>query len=166
MEIKLPPGGNLEQIKRIEAVAITLMAKHGLRPGQAGGWSFKWGNAAKVGGTCSYKTRTLRFSAPLFSLWTTAQAVDLIKHEIAHALAGEGHHHDEIWWKIARDIGATGSRCWGKLGEKSIPPTWKGTCPKGHVRYAYRKPKQARCCGICSPHVFDARYIRKWEPNQ
>ena len=32
-------------------------------------------------------------------------------HEIAHALAGHEHNHDEVWKATARSIGCDGCRC-------------------------------------------------------
>lgn len=35
---------------------------------------------------------------------------DTVLHEIAHAIAGNEHHHDRVWRDCAQRIGCTGSR--------------------------------------------------------
>ncbi|MBI1336000.1 MAG: hypothetical protein GC164_03455 [Phycisphaera sp.] len=95
------------------------MTEHGLI---AGGWLLRWGNGRRQFGVCEIKhtrnrrtgktttTRTIRLSRHLALLNTDAEVRDTILHEIAHALAGTKHGHDEVWKQTCRRIGANPRR--------------------------------------------------------
>lgn len=160
MDITLPPGGTWEQLKLVENVVLTLMHQHGLTER---GWTFRWDRAKVRGGHVVYRKKELTLSPYLHSMWTIEQSVDLILHEIVHAVVGAGHHHDELWRKTARSIGASGNRCWGSMGESSVPYKYAGICPNGHTYYRYRKSRKRQSCTPCSPHGFNAQYLITWK---
>lgn len=64
---------------------------------------------------------------------TREEVNDLILHEIAHALVGGDHGHDEVWKAKCVEIGARPERCYG-LNARMPKRRMKGTCDKcGHT---------------------------------
>ena len=81
------------------------MTKHGLIPE----WQFEFGNALTQAGCCSYKHKKITISRHLVKTWTKMEIHDTILHEIAHALVGGFHGHDNVWREMAQSIGGTGN---------------------------------------------------------
>lgn len=91
----------------IPIVARDLLGKYGLT---SQGWTFAWMDKQRRTGECSHREKQIRYS---INYLTSPAAVigNTLLHEIAHALAGPGHHHDDHWRSIARSIGCSGDRC-------------------------------------------------------
>lgn len=81
-------------------------------------------------------------------------------HEIAHALVGPDHGHDEVWRTKALAIGCDGKRT-DDLPEGAQRP-WEGRCPDGHTVHQHRRPTRVRSCARCSPDAFDPHRILEW----
>src|SRR5580765_1961062 len=56
-------------------------------------------------GLCSYKDKCIILSAHHVDIHPDPDVINTIKHEVAHALVGIGHAHDEVWANKAREIG-------------------------------------------------------------
>ena len=56
-------------------------------------------------GLCSHKDKCIILSAHHIDIHPTADVVNTIKHEVAHAIVGPGHAHDEVWSAKAREVG-------------------------------------------------------------
>lgn len=129
------------------------------------GWTFKWSNARFQYGCCYISQKIIRISKPLVMLNPWEQTQDTVLHEIAHALAGPKHCHDEYWKKICVEIGAKPERCYGS--EVNVPVAkYYAICKKcGKVYTRNRKPLKRRySCGKCS-HGFDPDNVLEWKDN-
>lgn len=105
-----------EQAKEL---ALDLMQQHGLTED---GWQFKWSNAKRQLGRASIRRKkqhhfgpvveikTISISRHLVELNPASEVRETILHEIAHALAGLEHRHDEVWKATCRQIGAKPQR--------------------------------------------------------
>jgi SWI/SNF-related matrix-associated actin-dependent regulator of chromatin subfamily A-like protein 1 len=62
---------------------------------------------SKFLGLCSYKDKCIILSAHHIDIHPEPDVIDTIKHELAHALVGPGHGHDEVWAAKARAVGCT-----------------------------------------------------------
>jgi Zn-dependent protease with chaperone function len=82
-----------------------------LREQALAGWSFGFHASAFKAGFCRHETRTISVSTRLVELNDVAHIREVILHEIAHALLGDTHHHDEVWRLKAVELGASGSEC-------------------------------------------------------
>lgn len=78
--------------------------------------------------------------------------LDTILHEVAHALVGPGHGHDEVWKATCLEVGARPERCYGE--EVEMPKgRWRATCGGcGREHDRHRRPKRpagwhCRACG-------------------
>ena len=58
-------------------------------------------------GLCSYKDKCIILSAHHIDIHPDPDVVNTIKHELAHALVGPNHGHDEVWAQKAREVGCT-----------------------------------------------------------
>lgn len=122
----------------VASLARELMNKHGL-----GHWSFQFDRAKRRAGCCKRSRMQLTLSSYYISHHNDeADIKDTILHEIAHALAGPHHGHDEHWKSICRNIGARPIRCYD--GERIVMPKgrWHAKCKSCGKEWNYhRKPK-------------------------
>jgi predicted SprT family Zn-dependent metalloprotease len=132
-------------LTEVRQLATGLMTRHRLT-----GWRLSFDNAKTRAGACHSDRREVTLSRPLMSLYSPEQVTETVLHEIAHALAGSRHGHDQRWRTIARRIGCSGGRC--------LPPDaphvegpWVGICEAGHRTTAHRRPVRVRSCPQCSP---------------
>ena len=110
------------------ALARGLLAEHGLDD-----WRVGLDRAKTRAGACRFARREITLSAPLTRLHSEAEVRDTILHEVAHALVGPSHGHDDVWRATALRIGCSGQRCVPADAPRVEGP-WRGTCPRGHVR--------------------------------
>jgi len=115
------------------ALATALIAQHGLV-----GWSFRVDSAKTRRGCCDYRKRTISVSRHLLPL-DEAGIRNTLLHEIAHALVGPRHNHDDVWRAKARSIGCTGDRCGASMG---VEPRFTAEC--GRCRRVYRRHRRPR----------------------
>jgi predicted metal-dependent peptidase len=62
----------------------------------------------RVFGSCDFNTKTILINKKVFYILNFDMLKDIILHEIAHALAGAEHAHDETWKAKALEIGSLG----------------------------------------------------------
>ncbi|WP_028637467.1 SprT-like domain-containing protein [Nocardioides sp. URHA0032] len=132
-----------------------LLDEHGLQD-----WRLAFDRAKRRAGVCRSDRKEIGLSGPLTALHPEAEVRDTILHEIAHALVGPRHGHDEVWRATALRIGCTGLRCSSEDAPK-IDGHWVGTCPAGHRRTRHRRPQRPMACGSCSP-TFDVAHLLTW----
>jgi predicted SprT family Zn-dependent metalloprotease len=137
------------------ALALQLMKEHRLN-----GWEFAFDNAKTRAGVCRPERRQIGLSRPLTRLHTEAEVRDTILHEIAHALVGAEHGHDEDWVRKAREVGCSGQRCVSSSAGR-LQGDWVGTCSVGHTVTRHRRPERVLSCQRCSPR-FSAAAIFDW----
>lgn len=137
-------------------MARLLMDRHGLTD-----WSFSFDRAKRRAGSCRHIQRRITLSAPLCCLYEEHLVRDIVLHEIAHALVGPTHSHDQVWKAKAREIGATPA---ARVDPKApvLQGEWEGRCPRcGAVKFLFSSPRRVVSCGVCSP-VFDPALVLEW----
>src|SRR4051794_2320393 len=106
--------------QHVRKLALDLLARHGLPK-----WSFAFNWRKRTLGLCVYHTKTIELSVPFIECNTRAEIIDTILHEIAHALVGPKHGHDEVWKQKCLEIGAQPTRC----GQAAMPEgRWQASC--------------------------------------
>jgi predicted SprT family Zn-dependent metalloprotease len=131
-----------------------------LRAHQLPDWTFDYNRRKRAMGFCWYAAKTIELSIYFVERNEMEAIVDTLLHEIAHALAGPEHGHDEVWKAKCLEIGARPSRC----GEANMPPgNWQARC-KGCARLyqRYRRPK--RLHGWYCPHCGQEQGKLVWKP--
>ena len=115
------------------------------------GWTVEWGSAKSQFGLCMYGPQVIRLSRPLTKLNTQTTFEWVVKHEIAHVLAGPAAGHGRLFKVQCMALGIQGDRCWTKGGNTDtvkIEGKVKGTCKN-------------RCGYSCTMHkVTYASYYR------
>lgn len=127
-----------------ETLAVDLMADFGLE-----GWRFVWDNARRRFGQCRHNGQEISLSLPLVKLNDQPEVEDVIRHEIAHAIAGPAAGHGHRWRVQAVRCGARPERCFSSA--VATPPRRYTVaclgCGAGGQRD--RKPTRAHVCGRC-----------------
>jgi predicted SprT family Zn-dependent metalloprotease len=132
-----------------------LLDEHGLHD-----WTVVFDRAKRRAGVCRPGRREIGLSGPLTAIHPEAEVRDTILHEIAHALVGPRHGHDEVWRATALRIGCTGQRC-SSVEAPRLNGDWVGTCSAGHRRTRHRRPERPSSCATCSP-TFHVAHLLTW----
>jgi predicted SprT family Zn-dependent metalloprotease len=142
-----PRGALSERASRAQQMAVQLMADHGLHR-----WQFRFNRCKRAMGLCVFHRRRIELSIHFVERDNPiAEIRDTILHEIAHALVGPGHGHDEVWKRKCVEVGARPSRC----GNADMPEgKWKARCGAcGRKFHRHRRPQQSDgwFCPECGP---------------
>jgi predicted SprT family Zn-dependent metalloprotease len=143
---------DLQEARRL---ATALMAQHGLSS-----WRLVFDSAKTRAGVCRAQRKEIGLSRHLTALHAESEVKDTVLHEIAHALVGPAHGHDEVWRATALRIGCSGSRCVSQDAPR-VEGDWVGVCPAGHRRTAHRRPQRVKSCPECAPR-FDPGAVFVW----
>lgn len=127
-----------------------------------GEWSFGFDRARTRFGACHYRSRRITLSRPLALRNDEDHSRRTILHEVAHALVGPGHAHDEAWTTTAQRLGIADPRptCAGN----AVPPRWLGECPAGHAITRHRLDRRLHraSCARCAPDRYDPAARFRW----
>ena len=123
-------------------------AKSGLKPG----WRFGFDLAPARGGICRYAAKQITLSVSYCLKASRQEVMDVLLHEIAHAIVGPGHGHDATWKAAARRIGCTAERC---HRVEHTAPRWRGRCSCGKewTRQRLTRRVQEGICRSCGKQI-------------
>jgi len=145
-----------------EVMAIMLMNQYGLDD-----WTFQFDTARRRFGMCAHRRRLISLSAHLTELNSEDVVTDTLLHEIAHALVGANHGHDEIWIEQAVAIGCNGERCYSSDEVITPEKTFIGTCPScGKTIQRFVRKRGLACGSCCKKHnggKYSKQYKFKWK---
>lgn len=144
----------------MEITAALTLGRRLLREHGLGDWSIRTDRAKTRAGVCRFGTHTISLSAALTHLHDEAEVRDTILHEIAHALVGPFHGHDDVWRAKAVEIGCSGERTVPSTAPRVEGP-WRGVCPQGHVSTRHRRPTRVLSCSTCQS-TFDSGSVISW----
>lgn len=140
-----------------ETLARELMLKHGLI-----GWRFCWLDSLSLCGQCRHDSKQILLSVKYVMHNPVELVRDTILHEIAHAICGYLHGHDEVWKAKALEIGCNGQRITpGKL----IPKRYKAVCNTcGNASYRERMNRNMgkSACGYCCKGKYNPQFVLTW----
>lgn len=148
---------SIDKFDRVRALAESKLAEH-LDPRV---WSFRWDNAKRRAGLCDYQDKAISISSYYAQVHSIDETLQVVLHEVAHAMVGHGEGHGKKWKDTAASIGYRADKFTGREIAESFAP-WVGTCPKGHVLYRYRRPTSPLSCGRCSKTFSKANLI-EWQ---
>ncbi len=140
-------------------LARQLMAQYGLND-----WIFGFNRRKRDMGICyaPHRGRPGRIQLSIYYVHKNSEADirDTILHEIAHALVGQPHGHDDVWKAKCIEIGANPTRC----GKAEMPVgNWRAICPGCQVKFhRHRRPKRltGSYCRNCGP--VKGQIVWKW----
>ena len=121
-------------------------------------WSFEFDNGKRRAGLCNYSEHRITISKHLVGIHTIDESLQVLAHEIAHALSGKREGHGKKWLATAMSLGYRAEKFSGNEIARETAP-WIGVCPNGHEHYRYRKPARALSCGLCSRKFSNANLI-------
>ena len=171
-----------KSIGDVERYANQLMTKeyrvevngkvHNLTPSKLG-YTFKFDNAKRRFGLCSYRRKEISLSKPLceYNLDNFYQINDTMLHEIAHALSykihgDRGSGHCKRWVHVAKSIGCNGIRCYDSSQVNNIEHKYSLICDTCGGNYPrHRKPRQEYSCAKCEPKRFNSKYLLRVVQN-
>jgi SprT protein len=136
-------------------LARELFIEHGLVR-----WSFGFDRAVRRAGLCNYRDRRITLSRQLVLAADAEQIRQVLLHEIAHALAGQGAGHGPQWRRLATSIGYRHERIDG-TEVAQLAANWLGECSAGHQHFRQRRATQALSCRLCSP-VYSSAHQISW----
>lgn len=128
----------------IRALAERKMAEHI----DLENWQFGFDSAKRRAGLCNYTNKTITISRYLADIHTIDESMQVVLHEVAHAMCGKREGHNKKWLTTAKAIGYRAERFTGtEIAEETA--TWVGACKNGHKHYRYRQPSRPLACGLC-----------------
>ncbi len=111
------------ELSNVQLLADHLLNEHELFKK---GWRFSFDRAKRRAGCCRYSKKEITL-AKAYAEQEELKIKNTILHEIAHALVGPKHGHNEIWKQKALEIGCDAERCHYVVFSK---PKYKLTCSK------------------------------------
>jgi predicted SprT family Zn-dependent metalloprotease len=144
-----------EALAAIAHMARALLATHHLQQ-----WSFQFDNGTKRAGCCQYATHVISLSYEFAKRAPDGEITDTLLHEIAHALVGKDHQHDDMWRAKALEIGCSGRRCHDL---QFTPPRYIVTCERHCWVATAERRKRGVMCKRCRGKVVYETYTEdRW----
>jgi predicted SprT family Zn-dependent metalloprotease len=125
--------------RMVHTMATEEIRRHGLA-----GWTFRFNRNKSRRGVCRYRSKSIEVSVHMLP-HGLKETLQVVAHELAHAIVGYQHGHDAVWRRKAMELGDDGKRC----GVMHAPKTFIGRCP-GCDRTVRRNRRTAlihRTCG-------------------
>lgn len=149
-----PPRCSLAEADRM---GRELLCRHTVSGELERGWEFGFDLAKVRAGVCRPAERRIEVSVS-YCLRAGREAVEkTILHEIAHAIVGIGHGHDEVWKRTAVRIGAGPEAC---HDTEHTLPKWVGACgcDRRWTRHRLSRRLRRALCAKCREPI-------AWEVN-
>jgi predicted SprT family Zn-dependent metalloprotease len=137
------------ELAEAQHIANNLLHQHGLTER---GWSFRFNRNKRRLGVCKQDDKRIELSQYYVERNDREHVIDTILHEIAHALVGTQHGHDDVWKSMCIRIGATPSSC--SNSAKMPEGYWQARCPGCFTVFnRHRRPRRlrGRYCVACGP---------------
>ena len=111
----------------MELISVQLLADRLLNEHELfkKGWRFSFDRAKRRAGCCRYSKKEITLAKAYAEQEESKEIKNTILHEIAHALVGPKHGHNEIWKQKALEIGCDAERYHYVVFSK---PKYKLTC--------------------------------------
>lgn len=107
-------------------------------------------------GKCDYKTKTIWLNIHGVDTHPDIEVNDTISHEIAHAVVGHVHGHNDIWKAKAKELGALPQECTGVgLNEQVIDAVRSGHAIEVEIEETvvrtpkYKITQLGNVCSVC-----------------
>jgi predicted SprT family Zn-dependent metalloprotease len=134
-------------LNRVTELAESLISQHGLSD-----WTFRLNRSKRMLGVCKASKRLIELSTTYVIQNSEEHVRDTILHEIAHALVGIEHGHDNVWKEMCIILGCSPKAC----DSTAVLPegAWQARCP-GCMQsfHRHRRPEHPTkmYCRKCGP---------------
>lgn len=128
-------------------LATDMMSLYGLND-----WDFDFNTSKRQLGVCKESKRRIELSSHYVYQNSETHVKDTILHEIAHALVGVEHGHNDVWKRMCLRVGCLPKAC----DNSAILPqgAWQARCPDCMTLF-HRHRKPVRLSGLyckrCGP---------------
>jgi predicted SprT family Zn-dependent metalloprotease len=127
-------------------------------------WRFRFDNGRKRVGSCQYGPQVISLAYEFAKHAPAEEIHDTLLHEIAHALVGKAHQHDDVWRTKAIAIGCSGKRCHDL---QFTPPRYIVQCERGcWVTTAERRRRNVRCRRCRGALSYQTYTEERWQRTQ
>lgn len=132
------------------------------------GWTFAFDRSKRRFGYTIHSKKRISLSSLLVGLNDISHVEKTLRHEIAHALVGPGHHHDEAWKTKCFIAGAEPIRYYDQRSDghliTSVQKKLVYECPSCHRQWrAHKKWTAIKHCTMCAKQlgVYDESSLLK-----
>lgn len=108
-------------------------------------WNIRFTNNRTIVGLCDYNNNRIEFSRLLLKYGSKERILDIILHEIAHAIVGPNNGHNNIWKQTAINIGCSGER----LCDVDIPSKYIAECSTCGTKVTRNRITKSYACSRC-----------------
>ena len=149
--------GEVSNMELLEAknLARSLMDEWGLQD-----WGFRFSvRSVKRFGVCRFRPPSghIELSSKLTQLNDREAVEDVIRHEIAHALAGARAGHGHAWKLKCIEVGAKPERCYNGAQVEVVPAPYLAVCDAGCEIKRHRRGNIERL--VCRRHRLPIRWV-------
>lgn len=147
----------------MDQIKLLILASQWFRNYNLYGWAIEFRKYGLTLASCDYNTQTIRFNDYYVEYSPELNVLKTLKHELAHALVGPGHGHDEVWKTMAEKLGSS-PRATSDEDAVIRPGKYRASCPNcGRVYDKYRLPKYVRgyYCPRCGKEAGQLRFSRQ-----
>jgi len=158
------PSGNgsfrdQQALHKITQHAQNLLHHHGLRQ-----WSFQFDYGTRRAGSCQYDKCVVTMSYDYAKQASEEELQDTLLHEIAHALVGKAHNHDDVWRAKVVEIGGSGNRCHNR---RFTPPRYIMKCVNNCWVVTAERRRRGVVCKHCHSEIIYLTYTdERWNQEQ
>lgn len=162
------------KLKDAKDLCERTMREHGLRvDGKFGSWRFEWLNTKRILGRANSFDRTIKLSTHFVRINDAPAVLEVIRHEVAHGIAGNEAGHGAAWKRKAAELGCSNLSCSQPDDGLVAPPAkWIGKCPicgRRHWRYTRNEKTKTVACTPCCREFnggkWDANFMLVWSIN-
>lgn len=117
------------------------------------GWQFYFNDNRSRLGVCKEYNKSIELSIWHVNNSPFESVKNTLLHEIAHAIVGCRHQHNNVWRSKAIEIGCNGERC----GVMNSPKKYTGICPNCERRISVNR-RTDRACAVCCRRFNGGKY--------
>ena len=139
-------------IVQVEKLANSLIQEH-----LGDEWKLRFTKSIKSFGQCCFNEKVIELARVLCELNEYKHVHNVILHEIAHALVGYEHKHDEVWTAKHKELGGDGIP-YCNHPDVLVKTRYVGICPNNHLCYFFSKPRRKQSCSKCYAPAYSDKY--------
>lgn len=148
------------KINDLRVKALELLKENGLED-----WNLEIRSFRGRIGSCHYESKTIKISREYTIENSEEIMIDVVLHEIGHALAGYGASHGNVWKAIVRSIGGTPTTYCEHVDLVTPKKKYVGECPSCHNEFYTNVRKKCACklcCSLYNNGQFSEKYLMEY----